>query len=73
MVHPCSYVSGNNRAAPTGWAYGGAWIQNDGKVLTEGEDRDLAESPSEAHKDFENLNLKMYDLAIVRTKVNDYQ
>ena len=24
MIHPCSYVSGNNRAAPTGWAYGGA-------------------------------------------------
>ena len=35
--------------------------------------RDLREGISEAPKGFENLNLKMYNLAIVRAKVNDYQ
>ena len=45
MIHPCSYVSGNSRTA-TGWAYGGAWNQNDGKALTEGEARDRAEERS---------------------------
>ena len=39
MIHLYSYVSGNNRAAPTGWAYGGDWNRNDGNALTEGEAR----------------------------------
>ena len=46
MIHPCSYVSGNNRAAPTVWAYGVAGNQNDDKALTEGEARNRAEERS---------------------------
>ena len=48
-------------------AYGGAWNQNCDKALTEGlsraEIRDRG--PLKSHKDFDNLNLKMYNLAIV--------
>ena len=46
MIHPCSYVSGNNRAGPTGWANEETWNQNDGKALAEGEARDRAEERS---------------------------
>ena len=34
--------------------------------------RDLGKGLCEAHKDFENLNLELYNLAIVEVEINNY-